>query len=309
MDMFFNDPSIRDVLTSSSSGKSSKRHHHHHHHHASTGATAIAAKEVSEKSSSRRHHHHHSSSSSKHDDEKRNKKSSSKQHIVQQQQQFMAAQNKLINLINSRPGSAKCIQCNLYSCGCEYGTRSSFVDDGSWMDHDLYQVDSPYGFINGFDTAAYTFTQDPVTKYVTATPIIGQPDLSGLGPSTQPEQTFFIGSTTANDPALVAWGLFSIASLPSATNSSYILKPKEMVNREGEAGQFYVNDIIRILYQAPIVKPGISGDDIYTDPNAADTAQMFQITAIDAVTGFWTLAPVGYSTLKRFHPVHTKAIC
>lgn len=269
-------------LSEKQSQRLNDRHHHHHRH--------------SRHTSKHRHHHH-----SRHSDNKLELRREQEQR--RQERQYSSSKKYFGQAVSnasfgSNMRSAKCSVCNLCRCQCRQRFTSSFVDDGSWLDRILNMIDTPYGYVSGVDTPSYDIALSTTTGLVTLTPIVGATDTTGLGPTTQPGQTFFIGSTIDNDPSIPTWGMFEIISLPSPTNDTYVLAPKEM---ESEGGI----DLIKILYAAPITKACVSADNVYDNPDALDdSAVIYEIASIDATTGFWTLESTETSNLSLLQPVH-----
>jgi hypothetical protein len=166
--------------------------------------------------------------------------------------------------------------------------------------------------VAGVDTASFTMTVDATStpSYVTLTPLVSLADMqakTGLSNKTRLGQTFLITSTTLNDPGLVANGFFDIVSLPSATDVTYVLKPRFVRGVHHGARALW-----QIKYAAPETGPCVSGNDIYQAPGNAGNyanALIYQVVAVDPTTGFLQLQPTVIRNVLGYRPVHASDPC
>ena len=119
------------------------------------------------------------------------------------------------------PNPALCHTCHQRECCCGgggpdtslarlYHTGSSFIDDGSWLDHTRPLYEEAYGYIAGVDTASFTSSVNTTNNFVTLTPtttLAAMQAATGLSALTQKGQTMFIASTLANDRSRPPWSV------------------------------------------------------------------------------------------------------
>lgn len=244
----------------------------------------------------------------------------------------IATPQQVKNFVNG----GRCSLCNVCNCACSNsnnpfsGCGSPFIDDGSYLETVLNQVTVPYGFVDGRDTLTFSMTAitGSLTGDIVLAPLGSLASMqaaTGLSSLTQVGQTFFIGSTTANDAVIAtANGLFEIVSLPTAWNSAYVIRPKTVMiaedlrgcgcGRDDRVTTLVAGDLIKVLYAAPLVKPCVSGNNVYYAPGNQGNfvnAQIYQIAAVATtapIIQLWTMSLTPWATILGYKRVTAAAI-
>ena len=289
-----------------------RRHRHHHHHHKHDRRSTNEDDNKERKSGSRHHHqpkiipHLTDGALASHGRHNQTDKINVFPSVPSTTSVAAASLEQSRSKSNGSSATKKtfinggrCGQCNLCQCACANsnnpfsGCGSPFIDDGSYLNRTLNQIQVPYGFVSGRD--AVTFTPTVVVGSSTGdieltptTTLAAMQAATGLSALTRRGQQFFIGSTTPSDPVVaVANGMFEIVSLPTEWNSTYVIRPQTVLVPERrhrrDITTLMVGDLIQIMYAAPTVGPCVSGNNVYYAPgnqgNIAN-ALFYQIEAI-----------------------------